>query len=65
MLHQPPGNIATGDNKVTLGQVLDIHHAPHEGEAVGGERKQRTDHDSIENYFQIHDRKFKQQGNIA
>ena len=56
MLNQPPGNVTPGDDEIALGQILDVHHAPHQCQTVGGQRKKRTDHDAIQNDLEVYDR---------
>ena len=35
VLNEPPGDVTASDDEVALSKVLDVHHAPHQRQAIG------------------------------
>ena len=41
------------DDEITLREVLDVHHAPDQGKAIGGQREDGADHDAIHEQLNV------------
>ena len=54
---EAPGDIAADHDEIALRQVLDVHHAPHQREAIGGEREDRADQHAVDQQAEIEDRR--------
>ena len=50
---QMPGQIATHDDELALGQVLDVHHAPNQRQAVGGKNEYGADKQSVQKQLDV------------
>ena len=48
-------NEAAENHHVALAKVLDVHHAPDEGETVGRERKGRPDEKAVQQELNVQD----------
>ena len=62
---QPPGDVTPGDDEIALGQVLDIHHPPHQRQSVGGQREQGADHHPVDDDLYVDNRELEQQGKVS
>ena len=52
-----PGDIAADHDEVALREVLHVHDAPHQGQAIGGEREDRADQQAVDQQAEIEDRR--------
>src|SRR3546814_712812 len=59
-----PRQVAAHDDELALGQVLHVHHAPHQGEAVGGKHEDRADEEAVQRQLHVESRRQRQQIDI-
>src|SRR5262245_37651335 len=62
---ETPGDVAAGHDEVALGEVLHVHDAPHQGETVGRQRKDRSDQQTIDQQAQVEDGRRRKDRNVA
>ena len=62
---QKIGDVPAHDHEFTLGQVLDVHHPPYEGEAVSGQGEYRADEYPVQQKLDIEDRCDLQYGEVV
>ena len=55
-LRESEGNVASHDNKIALGQVLNIHNSPDQCQSIGGKCENRTNQQSIQKKLKIQHR---------
>ncbi len=59
------GDVAAHDDEIALGEVLDIHHAPYEGETIGGHGEDGADENPIQDQLEVQDRRLEQHQQIV
>jgi hypothetical protein len=50
------GDVATHDDELALGQVLDVHDAPNQRKPVGRQGEDRADHQAVQQQLNVEDR---------
>ncbi len=61
MVDQHPGEISAHDDEVALGEILEVHDAPYQGQSVGSEGVDGADEDAVEQELHIENRRLEQE----
>ena len=64
-IRQPPREVAAGDHEIALGQVLDVHHAPHQCQPIGGKGENGADENPVQQQLHVQERCLEKQADVV
>ncbi|GEM_PF-3208828 len=50
-----PSHVSAHHDEIALDEIFDVHHAPHQGQPIGGQCENGTDEESIEQQLHVYD----------